>query len=107
MTAEFAVILPVFVVLMTAILAAAIVGVAQLRCVDAARVAARLAARSESLASVVAAAGAVAPAGAGVRVGRVGDDVRVSVTAQVGLPLPGRPVVGVRAASTARLEASS
>ncbi len=61
---------------------------AQLRCADAAQVAARLAARGESAAVVAAAARAVAPDGAEVSVASAADD-RVTVTVSARVQLPG------------------
>lgn len=82
-TAETVVVLPVLVVvLLLAVWVLACVA-AQLRCVDAARVGAREAARGESSAAVASAAGPVAPPGAVVRVHRVGEQVEVSVQARV------------------------
>jgi Flp pilus assembly protein TadG len=82
-TAETAVVLPVLLV----VLAAAVwvlAGVAtQLRCVDAAHVAARAAARGDAPAAVQATARQVAPDGADVEVSRVGDQVHVRVSATV------------------------
>ena len=84
-TAEAALALPSLAVVAAALVATGHVGVAQLRCVDAARAAARLAARGESPSSVRARAEAVAPAGASVVV-RAGRQVAVRVTAPVTLP---------------------
>lgn len=82
-TAETAVALPALVVvLLLAVWVLACVA-AQLRCVDAARVAARELARGESAASATAAARPVAPGGAEVRVRRDGDRVEVLVSARV------------------------
>jgi TadE-like protein len=109
-TAEFALLLPSVVLLIGLVLGAATAGVAQVRCIDAARSAARLAARHESSAAVLAAARSAAPTGAVVRVSGGGSAtgrgglVRVVVSARVSLPLPGRPGVSVSASSTARVE---
>jgi TadE-like protein len=104
-TAEFAVLLPGLVFLLAAVLAAGSAAVAQVRCVDAARSAARLAARHESGSVVVQAGRAAGPAGSSVRVSAGSQLVRVRVSAEVALPLPGRPRLAVGAMSTARLEA--
>ena len=61
------------------------VGVAQLRCADAAREAARAAARDEPDAAVRAVAARLAPTGAAVAVSGVGDDVVVRVSLPVRL----------------------
>ncbi|HST84245.1 MAG TPA: TadE family type IV pilus minor pilin [Kineosporiaceae bacterium] len=106
MTAEFAVVLPVLAVMLAAVLAAGSAGVAKLRCIDAARSAARLAARHEPAAAALAAARSAGPAGAVVRLSVAGDLVRVRVTARVQLPLPGRPTVELSATSVAQLEQS-
>ncbi len=82
-TAEAALVIPVLVgVVLALVWVLALVGT-QTRVVDAAREAARLAARGESPAAVVSAARAVAPAGATVRVRRSGGQVVAVVTAAV------------------------
>jgi len=103
-TAEFAVLMPVLVVILSLTLAAGAAGVAKLRCIDAARSAARLAARHESSSTALTAARSAAPDHASIRLAAGGDLVRVEVTAQVPLPLPGRPTVEVGATSVAMLE---
>jgi Flp pilus assembly protein TadG len=103
-TAEFAVLLPGLALLLAAVMAAGSAATAQVRCVDAARSAARLAARHESASVVQAAGHSAGPNGALVQVSEAGEVVRVQVRAQVPLPLPGRPAIGVGAASVARLE---
>lgn len=82
-TAETAVVLPVLVLVLAVLVFVLACVSAQLRCVDAARSAARLAARGEPAAAVQAAARAAAPAGAVVRVSRSGDQVLVVVDADV------------------------
>ena len=62
------------------------VGVAQIRCVDAARDTARSAARGETLSASRAVGIRTAPSGAIVTVARSGDRVSVSVQAQVRAP---------------------
>jgi hypothetical protein len=84
-TAETALALPTVAVVAAALVALGHVAVAQLRCVDAARAAARLAARGEPPAVVRARAEAGAPPGAAVAV-RGGRQVAVLVTAPVLLP---------------------
>lgn len=103
-TAEFAVLMPGLVLLLAVVLAAGTAAAGHLRCVDAARSGARLAARHEAASTVVAGARQAGPAGSQVRISSGGDLVRVTVSAQLPLPLPGRPRIGVEAASVARLE---
>jgi Flp pilus assembly protein TadG len=79
-TAETAVVLPVLLLVLAAAVAAVTVVGAQLRCVDAAREGARAAARGE--AAAVELARRAAPEGAAVDVTVVGDEVRVTVTAE-------------------------
>lgn len=105
-TAETAVVLPVLLVVLAAAVwvLAAVAG--QLRCVDAARVGARAAARGDGVAAVVARTSAVAPAGAQVSVTRRGDEVTVTVRAVVRpfgavlARLPGTPVTAQATAIT-------
>jgi Flp pilus assembly protein TadG len=103
-TAEFAVLLPAVALMLAMVVAAGTAGVAKLRCIDAARSAARLAARHESSSTVLAAARSAGPRDATVRLAVAGELVRVQVTVRVSLPLPGRPSVEVDAMSVARLE---
>ena len=84
-TAEAAVALPALAVVAAALVALGHVGVAQLRCVDAARAGARLAARGEPAAVVRARAAAAAPAAASISVSG-GAQVTVVVRAPVALP---------------------
>ena len=77
-------VLPVLAVLVGAALWGIAVAAAQLRCVDAARDAARAAARGEPPATVIAAARAAAPAGAQIVVDEAAGQVVVSVRARVG-----------------------
>lgn len=81
-TAETAVALPALVLVLTAALAALALGIDHVRCLDAARGAARLLARGEAPEVARAAAARAAPAGAAVVVTRVGADVRVVVTGE-------------------------
>jgi len=106
-TAEFAVVLPILALMLAAVLAAGSAGVAKLRCIDAARSAARLAARHESASMVLAAARSAGPDGATVQLSTTGELVRVQVTARVRLPLPGRPTVELGAISVAQVEQAS
>ncbi len=82
-TAEFALALPAFVVVL--VLAVSMLGLvlSQVRCVDAARIGARAASRGDTTAAVTSAALSRAPAGARVQVR--GPD---PVTVQVAAPLP-------------------
>lgn len=82
-SAETAVVLPVLVLVLAVLVFVLACVAAQLRCVDAARSAARLAARGETPARVEAAAREAAPPGADVRVSREGDQVLVVVDASV------------------------
>lgn len=83
-TAELALALPALVVVMTVCLAGLGAVIDQVRCVDAARLAARAAARGDSPPTVQADARRAAPAGAAVIVTSVGHEVRVVVTATTG-----------------------
>jgi Flp pilus assembly protein TadG len=103
-TAETAVVLPVLLLVLAGAVAAVTVVGAQLRCVDAAREAARAAARGEALATVSRLAAETAPPGAVTSVSADGDDVRVTVSAEVA-PLGPVPLrVEVRATAVARRE---
>lgn len=101
-TAELAVAFAAIVFVLTVATGAIRVVAAQLQCVDAARVAVRLAARGETNAAVVAAAVRVAPSGATVTVRTSGDAVTVEVAARPVLvqPLPAMDVRGVATAAT-------
>jgi hypothetical protein len=83
-TAETALALPALALVVGLMLWALLAATAQLRCVDAARAAARSAARGDGLAESVAAGQRLAPAGAHIRVERGGGLVRVNVEAAVG-----------------------
>ena len=95
-TAETALALPALAVVVATIVGLGHVGVAQLRCVDAARVAARLAARGEPAGVVRGRAAAAAPDGAVVQVSTAAQ-VTVVVTARVSLPFGLSLEVGSRA----------
>lgn len=82
-TAETAVALPSLVVVLVLAVWVLLCVAAQLRCLDAAHVAARAAARGEVDAEVQAVATRVAPTGAAVRVDRADGQVQVRVSAQV------------------------
>ena len=94
-TAELAVVLPTLVLVIAASLTMVSVVLAQVRCVDAAREAARAAARGESREVVQSAAVRAAPSAAKVEVGGSREEVRVTVSARagrVGGLLPAFPV---------------
>ncbi len=76
--AESAVVIPVLLLVLAVALSALSVGIDQVRCVDAARVAARATARGDSAATAADLARASAPAGARVAV-QSGADVSVVV----------------------------
>ena len=106
-TAETAVVLPVLLVVLAAAVGVLACVAAQLRCVDAARAAAREAARGESPAAVREAGQRVAPADARVTVQSDGDTVEVVVAADVrpfGGALRVLPPVAVRARAVAAVE---
>ena len=103
-TAETAVVLPVLLLVLAGAVAAVVVVGAQLRCVDAAREGVRAAARGEPPAAVTEIVRRAAPAGAVVRVTRIGDEVRVAVAVDVA-PLGPVPLrIRVAAEAVARLE---
>lgn len=103
-TAETAVVLPVLLLVLAGAVAAMVVVGAQLRCVDAAREGARSAARGEPAATVSAVAIRAAPRGAAIAVRPDGDQVEVTVSAQV-RPLGVLPIsVRVSASAAARRE---
>lgn len=98
-TAELAVVIPAVLLVLAMCLTGLGLAVDQIRCVDAARVAARAASRGEPPERVQEAAVSGAPAGSEVRVSTSGDRVEVRVTAPARLEvLPGMP----RASATAR-----
>jgi Flp pilus assembly protein TadG len=84
-TAEAAVALPALVLIIAAAISAMIAVTAQLRCLDAAREAARAAARSEPPGVVRDLATATAPPGGSAEVALDGDRVTVTVRARVHL----------------------
>ncbi|AEI13123.1 TadE family type IV pilus minor pilin [Cellulomonas gilvus] len=84
-TAELAVGLPAVVLLVLAVLGVGVAGVQHMRCAEAARTAARIAALGEPDGEAVAAAHRVAGGGAHVSVTR--DDRWVTVTVTAGLPV--------------------
>jgi hypothetical protein len=98
-TAETAVVLPALVLLAAMVIWGVVAAAGQIRCVDAARVGARAAARGDAEAAAL--AQAAAPAGAVVRITRDAGVVRVTVEA----PSPGPGRLG--AALSVRLSASA
>lgn len=107
MTAETAMVLPVLGLVGVLLACLGLLGVAQLRVTDAAREAARLAARDESPGHVAQAVRRAAPDGATVRVVESADDVTatVSVSLRVPGPLGGAlPSLHLDAAATAAQE---
>lgn len=106
-TAETAVLLPVLVVVLAAAIWVLACVAAQLQCVDAARAAARAAARGDTAADVRTVGERLAPRGATVLV-RGGDAiVAVEVSAQVrpfGRTLTVLPAMAVRGRATAAVE---
>ena len=109
-TAEAALVIPVLVALAAALAWVVALGVVQVRLVDAAREAARVAARGEAAAEVQQAALSAAPDGSTVRVHRNGDSWVAEVSVQVGtdLPLVGLlPAVGMSARAVSAAEPSS
>ena len=105
-TAEFAVVLPAIVLALMVGLVAVATFAIRVRCADAAQVAARLAARGEPTADVIAAATRIAPAGAHVRVDVRGAEVAVSVDAVAHPPVLGGllPGLGVSGSFSEPLE---
>ena len=86
-TAELAVALPTLLLVLAVALAAVDLGLAQVRCVDAARLGARLLARGEAQGSALAAVRAAAPDGAEISVTTAGSRVTVVVTGAVPVTL--------------------
>lgn len=101
-TAEFATVLPALVLVLALVLGCVRIGIDQVRCVDAARVGARAAARGDAPEDIVSAARRAAPEGAAVTVGRVGHDVSVIVQAA---PVARLPLVGSLPAPSAEARA--
>ena len=104
-TAELAVALPALVLVLALALAGLDVGIAQVRCVDAARIGARLLARGEPAGAALAEVRAAAPRDAHVGVEVTGERVGVTVTAAPPRLLqPLRAVLQPGATAVARLE---
>lgn len=106
-TAELAVALPTLLLVLAVALAAVDLGLAQVRCVDAARLGARLLARGEAEGGTLSAVRAAAPPGASIAVGTSGSRVTVVVT---GVVPPALRAIGAmpapRASAQALLEAA-
>ena len=94
-TAELAVALPSLVIVLAVALAAVDLGLSQVRCVDAARLGARLLARGEPPGRALVEVRAAAPEGARVSVTTSGTRVTVVVTGEV--PAALRPLGGLPA----------
>jgi Flp pilus assembly protein TadG len=106
-TAELAVVLPTLVLVIAAAVTMVSVVLAQLRCVDAAREAARSAARGEPVAVVRSVARRAAPAGASVEIGSGAEEVRVTVSSRAGRVGGLLPAIRVSASSVALREPES
>jgi TadE-like protein len=109
-TAEAAMVLPVLVLFLLALVWLVGLGVAQVRVVDAAREAARAAARGEGAAAAVALARRVAPAASSAQVSQGGQRVHAVVSCAVRGPgglLALLPPVRVRAEAVAVREPGS
>jgi Flp pilus assembly protein TadG len=91
-TAETALALPAVVIVLAAVVGAAAGLAAQVRCIDAARAGARLAARGESDDRVIAAAQRLAPSGSRIDLAPGPGSVTVRVVTGVRIPLPVPPV---------------
>lgn len=106
-TAELAVALPSLVLVLAVALAAVDLGLDQVRCVDAARLGARLVARAEASPVVLSEVRRAAPDGAQVVIGRSGDTGTVTVTGRAPALLRALGVVGPpQASALARLESA-
>ncbi len=105
-TAEFAVVIPAIVAVLVLCVYAVFAGVNQLRCVDAARLAARAAARGDSAGAVERLAREAAPSNATILVTIAGDRVEVRVRAPAGPAVGGLQPPSVSALSVARLESA-
>jgi Flp pilus assembly protein TadG len=103
-TAELAVALPAVVLVIAAGMSAVSVMTAQLRCVDAAREAARAAARGENQTVVRSVAGQSGPVGAAVVVGGDAGSVTVTVSAETRTGGGLLPSFRVEATAVARRE---
>lgn len=108
-TAEAAMVIPILLLVTVALAWLVTLGIAQVRCLDAAREGARLAARGEPSDAVTAVAERAGPAGARAAVDGAGDTVTVTVEAPIvpDVPLLDRlPAVTLSAAATSASEDS-
>ncbi len=103
-TAEFAVALPAVVLVLVVALSAIGAGIDQIRCVDAARLAARALARGDSQGAAAALARGAAPSGASVTLSAGGDLATAMVSVSRRAPVVGFSWV-VAASATAPREA--
>ena len=106
-TAETAVLLPVLLIVLAAAVGVLACVAGQLRCIDAARAAARVAARGDDPAVVRTTAERLAPPGARVTIAMTGDVVEVRVSAEVrpfGPALEGLGSVDVSGRAVASVE---
>ena len=85
-TAEFAVAIPALVATLVLAVAGVATGVDQVRCVDAARLAARAVARGDPPAVAAELAATAAPVGAAVAIGGSGEQVVVTVRSRRAVP---------------------
>jgi hypothetical protein len=83
-TAELAVAIPSVVLVLALCLVAVNAAVDQIRCIDAARIASRAAARGDDAARIRSLAAQAAPTGARISVAEAGGSVRVTVSARTG-----------------------
>jgi hypothetical protein len=103
-TAEAAMVIPILLLVTVALAWLVTLGIAQVRCIDAAREGARLAARGEPPGVVTAAVQRAGPTGADATVHDSGSDVTVSVEASV---VPDVPLLDHLPAVTLHAEATS
>ncbi|HKE69850.1 MAG TPA: TadE family type IV pilus minor pilin [Nocardioidaceae bacterium] len=103
-TAEAAMVIPVLLLVTVALAWLVTLGIAQVRCLDAAREAARLAARGEPPGAVTAAAQRAGLPGSRVFVDRTGETVTVQVEAVV---VPDVPLLDQLPGVTLRADATS
>jgi hypothetical protein len=96
--------LPGVVLVAVALLVTGQAAIGEVRCTDAARAGARLAARGESDAAVVAEASRLAPSGARVTLSRNGSQIVVSVSSALGAPAPSWAGLTLHASATADVE---
>lgn len=103
-TAEAAMVIPVLLLVTVALTWLVTLGIAQVRCVDAAREGARLAARGESSGAIMAAVRRAGPAGAQATVEETAAGMTVSVEAAV---VPDVPLLDHLPAVTLHADATS